>query len=63
MSNLDQLATSFAAMKKEISEQFQSEVQLAFKELFDKHPEVKSMQWAQYTPYFNDGEPCEFYMC
>lgn len=21
---------------------------------------VKAIKWAQYTPYFNDGEPCEF---
>ena len=23
-------------------------------------PEVHSVRWEQYTPYFNDGEPCEF---
>ncbi len=24
------------------------------------HPDVKALRWTQYTPYFNDGEPCEF---
>lgn len=24
------------------------------------HPEVESVRWTQYTPYFNDGDPCEF---
>lgn len=28
--------------------------------LFEKHPEVKSVQWRQYTPYFNDGDACTF---
>jgi hypothetical protein len=23
-------------------------------------PGVKKLRWSQYTPYFNDGEPCEF---
>jgi len=29
--------------------------------IFDTYSEVKSVSWTQYTPYFNDGEPCEFW--
>jgi len=29
-----------------------------FKDAFEKG--VKAATWHQYTPYFNDGEPCEF---
>jgi len=32
----------------------------AFKEIFDKHPSIYSISWKQYTPYFNDGDPCYF---
>lgn len=32
----------------------------ASKDLFEKHPKLNSFSWTQYTPYFNDGEPCEF---
>lgn len=32
----------------------------AAKALFEQHPEMQSFGWAQYTPYFNDGDPCEF---
>jgi len=28
--------------------------------LFQKYPDVKSISWQQYTPYFNDGDSCEF---
>lgn len=28
--------------------------------LFDKHLNVKTVSWEQYTPYFNDGSICEF---
>jgi len=27
---------------------------------FEKFFEVKSVRWTQYTPYFNDGDSCEF---
>jgi len=30
------------------------------KKVFANHPELKVMTWAQYTPYFNDGDTCEF---
>lgn len=30
------------------------------KELFQAYPELKSFGWTQYTPFFNDGEPCVF---
>jgi hypothetical protein len=29
-------------------------------ELFAENPTLMSFSWTQYTPYFNDGEPCEF---
>jgi len=28
--------------------------------IFETYPEVKSVSWTQYTPYFNDGEACTF---
>jgi len=31
-----------------------------FKPLFDKYPELESFSWTQYTPYFNDGDSCDF---
>jgi len=31
-----------------------------FKGVFERHPEVLALRWTQYTPYFNDGDPCIF---
>jgi hypothetical protein len=31
-----------------------------FKKIFDQYPEVHAIAWTQYTPYFNDGDACEF---
>ena len=30
------------------------------KEIFDEFPKMQSFGWHQYTPYFNDGDVCEF---
>jgi len=29
--------------------------------IFIQNPDIQKIGWAQYTPYFNDGEPCVFY--
>lgn len=29
-------------------------------DLFKKHPKLQQFGWRQYTPYFNDGDPCSF---
>jgi hypothetical protein len=29
-------------------------------EFMKEHPQVKQIKWTQYTPYFNDGDACEF---
>lgn len=40
------------------------ELQPKFGEIFlpilTKYPQLQAITWTQYTPHFNDGEPCEF---
>lgn len=43
-------------MKNKLSESFKSYI----KTYFDKNPEIKTIFWNQYTPYFNDGDTCTF---
>lgn len=31
-----------------------------FKNIFNKYPQLKSVSWTAYTPYFNDGDTCEY---
>lgn len=28
--------------------------------IFEQHPSLQGFSWTQYTPYFNDGDPCLF---
>lgn len=48
------------ATKKELADKLKKQFKDLFVPFFDKYPEVKRFRWKQYTPYFNDGEPCEF---
>jgi len=44
------------AFLKELREEFPS----LFKELFAQAPNLKSVGWTQYTPYFSDDDKCIF---
>lgn len=56
----DELTALKEAYDKKLSEEGEDAVKELFKEFFDKHPEVDNVHWTQYTPYFNDGDPCYF---
>lgn len=51
--------------KSELENQIKDEAKGVFadisKEIFEKYGDkVGKFSWTQYTPYFNDGDPCEF---
>jgi hypothetical protein len=37
-----------------------AELKVALIALLKEDKEITAVRWYQYTPYFNDGEPCEF---
>ena len=41
-------------------EKVENAFQEGARELFDEHSNLESFSWSQYTPYFNDGDPCVF---
>lgn len=56
---LSKLIESFNEQKKE----FHSKIKVAFKKELKTlvfPDKIKSIGWTQYTPYFNDGDSCEF---
>lgn len=46
--------------KREVEAKAKSAVGALFKAFFAANPDIGALKWTQYTPYFNDGEPCEF---
>jgi len=52
-----------AQQQKELQNSLTDIFNKGIKELFDKYPNhLARIWWSQYTPYFNDGEPCTFRM-
>lgn len=56
----DELKALKDAYDTKLKEEGEDALKEVFKELFDKHPRLESVTWVQYTPYFNDGDPCYF---
>lgn len=46
--------------KKKYQEEGYENLKEVFKAFFAEVPEIKTVIWTQYTPYFNDGETCVF---
>lgn len=47
-------------LRNEMTKESKKAFKTGVKELFDQYPDLNSFGWAQYTPYFNDGEECIF---
>jgi hypothetical protein len=48
------------ALEAEIKTVGKDSMKELFVEFFKQFPDVKALRWTQYTPHFNDGEPCVF---
>lgn len=55
-----QMSVEMSELKATYQKRGQEIFKLAFKEFFETNPEAHVVGWRQYTPYFNDGETCEF---
>jgi len=53
--------TTFVAAELKVMDQSMREtLKKVFMHWFKFNPDVHALFWHQYTPYFNDGEQCEF---
>lgn len=59
---LDAMIAEFEQMRKEMQEKFQEAFHSMISKFWEENPKIHCMTWVQYTPYFNDGEPCRFRM-
>ena len=64
MSQLSKLSDEQAEVKAQLKKKAQESVRPALREAFEELtaviPGLTAVRWQQYTPHFNDGEPCEF---
>jgi hypothetical protein len=48
------------ALREEMAAAASEALKDGLKTVFDQYPDVESISWTQYTPYFNDGDECVF---
>lgn len=60
MKVIKELLDKQVELKEKFRQQGKKALATAFKEVFDDYPQVESIRWSQYTPYFNDGDACYF---
>jgi len=58
--NLKAVTKKAADAKKALQKELQASFNDAAQAFFNKAPEGTTITWCQYTPYFNDGDPCVF---
>jgi predicted RNase H-like nuclease (RuvC/YqgF family) len=47
-------------LKDQLVDDSQTLFTASCREIFEKNPDFNSFSWTQYTPYWNDGDSCEF---
>lgn len=57
---IDKVLTDYEEMMNEVQKTLRAKMKDVFKSFFDSYPEVKTIHWTQYAPYFNDGDECVF---
>ena len=60
IAEIKQKQAEIKRLQKELQDKSSEIFLSSFKNLFEETPKLKSFAWSQYTPYFNDGETCEF---
>lgn len=67
MSKIQELKDKADVFKNELRKVMQEAVDKgkvllneALTAVFEEYPQIESISWTQYTPYFNDGDSCEF---
>lgn len=64
IAEIETLYTSMIEEQKELKRQFQEKAQGLFnnllKDFFELNPAINLITWTQYTPFWNDGDTCEF---
>lgn len=58
--NLKDMQKGLQAVKAKFTERATEEFTKAINQIFVEYPQLETIAWTQYSPYFNDGEECTF---
>jgi hypothetical protein len=54
------IVNELKAFQADFAQRAKAALSEEFKAFFEANPTFESVSWTQYTPYFNDGDVCEF---
>ncbi len=60
LGKVEQFRKAQEEYQRALSEDGKAALGELFKEFFEANPAVRAFTWTQYTPHFNDGDPCTF---
>lgn len=60
IENLIDNLNKISILQQEMKAKVQREFEIATEAVFTLVPQIKSINWLQYSPYFNDGDECVF---
>lgn len=60
VETINALVADWEVQKSAFMTKLRDQFKPLFLEFFAANPNITSVVWSQYTPYFNDGEPCVF---
>lgn len=60
MARIVELQQKIAELKSEMNKNGKQLVTELFDEFFASHPEALEVRWTQHTPFWNDGDECNF---
>lgn len=59
-AKIQEMVTAYNKLKEEMVEEGKKVLKDSFKDFFADNPKIEVFTWTQYTPHFNDGDPCYF---
>lgn len=60
MSLFEEIAEKQLQLQEQIKATGQEALREYYAKFFEDNPTIEAVRWVQYTPYFNDGDPCTF---
>jgi hypothetical protein len=57
---IDDISAKFEVAREATKKNAKAALAEVFESFFGKYSTLKEVVWTQYTPHFNDGEPCTF---
>lgn len=60
VESIKEIFYKFQVEKNKLLEKFKEDLPKILTPYFEESDNIQSISWTQYTPYFNDGDSCEF---